>query len=407
MSRINCHSGFQHYEMFHSRHCGGGNYGSIFNTTYNIKCGGSHTGGFWGGFGIGLGNAFGGWLGGILGGGNMFSGNMFSGIPMFGGGMFSGFPSWNNSWNLSGLFGNREKKADKSDESDKSSKPDSNSKTAECKDPDLAKINDFRDSIQALQKAPDAAKAEALKKEIEKAKANQDDTHKAENTAAYDNLLEDLDKLINKPAKAPAQNEAATGPVSQVVSKQEVVAPASDDNANKIANANSFDTLPDYATLSDANKKKYLDKCLELANSLSPKELQAQISKLPDEVRAKVKQSFYENGYTNVEPEKLTDDLLRKLVTIIDKSEIDDFDNISIQSTKKSADNKWTVEIKSNESGTKVSYVQVEVVDGELIFHGRQDNQKYVLQKDQNNKLHLMQYKYHEGYGIADVKKNA
>ncbi len=36
MTRINCHSAFKHYEMFHSGCHGGGNYGSIFNTTYNI-----------------------------------------------------------------------------------------------------------------------------------------------------------------------------------------------------------------------------------------------------------------------------------------------------------------------------------------------------------------------------------
>lgn len=48
MTRINCHSAFKHYEMFHSGCHGGGNYGSIFNTTYNIDCGGH------GGFGAAL-----------------------------------------------------------------------------------------------------------------------------------------------------------------------------------------------------------------------------------------------------------------------------------------------------------------------------------------------------------------
>ena len=392
MSRINCHSAFQHYDMFHSRHCGG-NYGSVFNTTYNINCSG-HNGGFWGGFGLGLGNAFGSIFG------SMFGGGMFGsfGFPMFGGGMFGGFPSWNNSWNLSGLWGNREKKADKSDEAETPKKEVKVVHEA-CNDPDLAKINGFTDRVQGLRETFDAKKAEDLKKEIEDAMKNQDDTHKAENTAAYQNLLDDLNGLSSS-------NPTIQTPNTQI-KVNEAQNPAANQNtenkSNEIETANSFDRLPEYSTLSDADKKKYLDKCLELAKSLSPEDLQAQIAKLPDDVRVKVKQSFYENGYKNVKPEELTEELLKKLVSIIDKSEIDDFDNIKVLKTTKSGENKWTVGIKSNESGAEVSYVQVEIVDGELIFHGKQENQKYVLQKDSSNKLHLMQYKYHNGYGTADV----
>lgn len=95
---IKCHSSFVHYNMFHDKHshCGGNNYGSIFNITNN--CSGGHTG-FWGGFGAGLGYGLGNLFGGFMGGmGNMFSGfgmNMFGGFGnMFGGfsmNMFSGF----------------------------------------------------------------------------------------------------------------------------------------------------------------------------------------------------------------------------------------------------------------------------------------------------------------------------
>ena len=247
MSRINCHSGFQHYEMFHSRHCGGNNYGSIFNTTYNIKCGGSHTGGFWGGFGIGLGNAFGGWLGGILGGGNMFGGNMFGGFPMFGGGMFSGFPSWNNSWNFSDMWGNREKKADKSDESDKpekSSKSESNSKAAECKDPDRKKLNEYGAKVNTLvAKSDNEIKPDDIKTLYDNIKAAQEDSkteghHDDTDPEAYQQWLNILKTKANglgygdiesedfgkaKDPAAPAQ--AAPAPVAQ----PEVVAPATEE----------------------------------------------------------------------------------------------------------------------------------------------------------------------------------
>ena len=83
MSRINCHSAFKHYEMFHSRGGDVINIGSNNTTIFN--CGGSHFGGgFWGGFGLGLGNAF---------------GSLFSGFGGFGMGGF-GFPSFG------GGFGN-------------------------------------------------------------------------------------------------------------------------------------------------------------------------------------------------------------------------------------------------------------------------------------------------------------
>ena len=73
---IHCHSAFKHYEMFHSHH-GGDNFGSIFNTTYNISGYNGGGGNFWTGFAAGLGNAFGGLFTGFL--GNFGMGNMFGG----------------------------------------------------------------------------------------------------------------------------------------------------------------------------------------------------------------------------------------------------------------------------------------------------------------------------------------
>ena len=42
-------------------------------------------------------------------------------------------------------------------------------------------------------------------------------------------------------------------------------------------------------------------------------------------------------------------------------------------------------------------------IDGELIFHGENTDQEYVVQKDGNGKYKLMQYKYHKGFGRPDV----
>ena len=164
--------------------------------------------------------------------------------------------------------------------------------------------------------------------------------------------------------------------------------------------------MPDYNKLSDDDKKKYLDKCINLAKDATPEDLREALAKLPAEVRAKVKASFYKPGYKNVEAKDITAESLKNLIEVIDDSPIADFRNITVGIPTKSGDNLWTIPMTSQSGSTKVDYVQVSVdpVDGELIFHGRQANQHYVLQQDENGKLHLMQYKYHEGYGTADVK---
>ena len=79
MSRINCHSAFKHYEMFHSRGGDVINIGSNNTTIFNTGAG-FGGGSFWSGFGYGLGNG----LGSIFGG--LFGGNM-GGFSNFGFGM--------------------------------------------------------------------------------------------------------------------------------------------------------------------------------------------------------------------------------------------------------------------------------------------------------------------------------
>ena len=152
--------------------------------------------------------------------------------------------------------------------------------------------------------------------------------------------------------------------------------------------------------------EKYLDKCIALAKDATPENLREALAKLPAEVRAKVKASFYKSGYKNVEAKDITAESLKNLIEVIDDSPIADFRNITVGTPTKSGENLWTIPMTSQSGSTKVDYIQVSVdpVDGELIFHGRQANQHYVLQQDENGKLHLMQYKYHEGYGTADVK---
>lgn len=416
MTRINCHSAFKHYEMFHSGCHGGGNYGSIFNTTYNIDCGGH--GGFWGGFGAGLGNAFGNLFGGWFGGGMNMGFGGFGNFGGFGLGGF-GFPSfgggWGNFWgggNAGGSTRTGECTCGCKDSS-------STTKTKDgVNDKDNAIYEGFEDSIAKL-KADDEAGAKDLYNKIKAKYENPEDpVYSRMNKGAYHDLLNKLKaKYPNTEFEAgststPASTPTSTTPTTVTPAPQPtevttpVTTPTTESKAEEIAAAGNFDDLPDYNKLSDDDKKKYLDKCINLAKDATPEDLREALAKLPAEVRAKVKASFYKPGYKNVEAKDITAESLKNLIEVIDDSPIADFRNITIGTPTKSGDNLWTIPMTSQSGSTKVDYIQVSVdpVDGELIFHGRQTNQHYVLQKDENGKLHLMQYKYHEGYGTADVK---
>lgn len=428
MVRINCHSAFKHYEMFHNN-CGGSNYGSVFNTTYNINCGG-HSGGFWGGFGAGIGNAFGSIFGGMFGGG---MGNFgFGNFGMGGFGMGGLTMPWFNSMGNFGWGGGNVGGANGTN-----SNNSSNSSNG-VNDKDNALIEAFEKKVDKLG-AKNLDDAKALYKQIkEKYENPEDSTYKNQNKLAYGKLLDnikakypnetDWDANAGKDKKADNDDKAA--PKASTTGKQDVAAPSKVDkdaeakkaeeanakeNAQKIARAGSLDNLSklDYNKLTPDEKIKYINKAIELAKSdaTTPAALRKALEGMPDEVRVKVKQSFYENGYSNIKENEITKELLSNLKNVIDASEIADFKNVTLGTPKKDSNGKWTIPVKKYEDDNgkvhnlNVPYVQVEAVDGEVIFHGKQLTQKYVLQTDGKD-LHLMQYKYQEGYGKGDVVRN-
>lgn len=434
MVRINCHSAFKHYEMFHNSCSGGSNYGSVFNTTYNINCGG-HGGGFWGGFGAGLGNAFGSIFGGMFGGGmsNFGFGNFgMGGFGMGGFGMGGLTMPWFNSMGNFGWGGGNAGSVGNTNNNS-----GSNSSNG-VNDKDNALIEAFEKKVDKLG-AKNLDDAKALYKQIkEKYENPEDSTYKNQNKLAYSKLLDnikakypnvtDWDADADKDKKADNDDKAA--PKASTTSKQDVVAPPkvdkdaeakkaeeakANENAQNIANAGSLADLSkvDYNKLTPEEKEKYINKAIELAKSdaTTPAALREALKGMPDEVRVKVKQSFYEAGYSNVKESEITAELLGKLQDVIDASKIADFKNVTLGTPKKDSNGKWTIPVKTYEDDNgkvhnlNVPYVQVEVVDGEVIFHGKQLTQKYVLQTDGKD-LHLMQYKYHEGYGKGDVVRN-
>lgn len=395
---IKCHSGFVHYNMFHNNHChgGGNNYGSIFNITNN--CGGGTS--FWGGLGAGLGFGFGNLLGGFF--GNMFGGfgNMFGGF----GNIFGGFGMGGWGAGLSGLWGGGGA-ADR-DYSEYSSRRSSRSGSCDCgckgkgNDKDYSAINKFDEEANALLKADKSAdndkKIDALVKKLKDYKLV-DDAHKTENETQIKQLIERLQAHRSTPAPVVEgeQGEGDQGNQAKIGGKL-----ISELTVDDIAGI----TDDEYNNLDDTAKKKLQEKVYELAKDQDKAKQWAQSTTLPSDLRAEAKRSFYVEGYANVTLASLTDDEIKKLKSVIDTSNIADFENIeTIDTIKRDTDGKLTSFKMTAKTGTSVTYVTVNVVDGELIFHGAKQDQEYALQKDTDGNYHLMQYAYHKGNGSADV----
>lgn len=422
MVRINCHSAFKHYEMFHNN-CGGSNYGSVFNTTYNINCGG-HSGGFWGGFGAGIGNALGSIFGGMFGGG---MGNF--GFGGFGMGGFGGFgmggltmPWFNSMGNFGWGGGNAGSVGNTNNNSGSNSSNGVNDK-------DNALIEAFEKKVDKLG-AKNLDDAKALYKQIkEKYENPEDPTYKNQNKLAYGKLLDnikakypnetDWDADADKDKKT--ENDGKAAPKASTTGKQDVAVPskvdkdpeakkaeeakkAADEAAQKLNNAKSMDDLlgVDYDKLSEDDKKNYQNKMRDFVNKMNASDLKAKLDSLDESKRKLVLESIYD-GAINI-TEANFNELVKEGATInvIDHSpEMNDFLNAKIKSVN---DNKIT--IVTAKGTLKISYDKGASKYGEMIFHGAKGTaQKYALQI-KNGVLYLNQYKYHDGYKEPDIDKS-
>ncbi len=385
---LKCHSGFVHYNMFHNSHChgGGNNYGSIFNVTYNCKGGTGFLGGLGAGLGFSLGNLFGGWFG-----------NMSGGFGNFGMGNF-GFGGWGNGFGnfWGGGAGNA---------GNDYSRYSSNRSSCNCRcgnkdgndtnknDIDNPKFASITDKIAKLKPGQVTdADYNAIKAELDAALNATDDIQTEDDKKTYNNLLKTLDNLK---AGKPAEEVKVDNNDGKIGGK-----PISDLTGDDINNI----TPEDYNKLSDADKEALKNKIKGLSEDDRTK--LARNNQLPADLRIAAKESFYRSGYTNVSLDSLTDDEIKKLKSVIDTSPIADFENIkTIDNIQRDGAGKLKSFKMTAQTGTAVTYVTVSVVDNELIFHGRQETQKYALQKDLDGNYHLMQYKYHDGNGTADVRR--
>ena len=355
MTRINCHSSLKHYEMYHSG-CGGGrNYGSIFNTTYNIDCNG-HSG-FWGGFGYGLGNAFGGLFSGLFRGGmnfNCFGMGGFGmggfGFPGFGGFNFGNFgvPS------LGGIFGDRSKVSDSEDSEkteSKEKKEADDKKDKECEDPDRQKLADHVASVKTLFADEQNLTPDKLKELYNKIKTDMESSkdephHTTTDLKEYESLL----NILNDKAKAKGWGEIE-----------------SEDFGKSSSAATTDPAATDPAATDPAAKKQK-----------------------------------YKTGFTNYDGKTELKD--GDVIQATDESDVTNptknLDN-KVSKITKSSSGKHPQTITIYDKKT-VIYTYKETRNGEFIYCSDQSNQEYVLQKNSNGKYELVQYEWHKGFGEKD-----
>lgn len=202
MSRINCHSAFKHYEMFHSTGGDVINIGSNNTTIFDMGTG--YSGGFWGGVGYGLGNAFGSVFSSMLGGsfGNFggYSISPFSNMFM---GPFGGISGFNMLDRLT-----------KSKDSDDGKGKDKDS--VGSKNIDYAKLNKLfkRKNDLAEAKEPKLADLKQLESDIDKLAKDLDGNDDGNDNDYIKQLKRGLDDKI-KEAEAreagKAKNDGKAG----------------------------------------------------------------------------------------------------------------------------------------------------------------------------------------------------
>ena len=397
MVRLNCHSAFKHYEMFHHSYGDVINIGSNNTTIFNMGTG-FGGGSFWSCLGYGLGNGIGSIFGGLFGGGmNNFGNYGGFGMSPFGMGGFSPFGNMGTWWNSMSTGGGA--RSGKSADSDCTChcKNDKASNDKSCNDPDQKKLEELGAKVNKLETNKDAKPADAKKllddlnsaQEASKTEGHHNDSDPVKFQNWIDNLTNHIkDKgwqsILDPKAAKPEKDTSAENKAN--------VKEAAKPDAADAARANDF----------DANLKAAGDDKAKLLDLLNKTTDPAQ--------RAKIKAKFYYPGYSNVTAEDLKDEtkakaLLNTLKTVVDTSDEYDFTNLKNVNATKNGD-KWVITADSTfakNSPAKLKYTFKETVDGELIFVGTKEEQHYVLQKSDQG-VHLMQYDYHSGHGSYDVK---
>lgn len=390
MSRINCHSAFKHYEMFHSRGGDVINIGSNNTTIFNTGAG-FGGGSFWSGFGYGLGNGLGSIFGGLFGGNMGGFGNFGFGMSPFGMGGFGMSP-----FGLGNIFGGGSSRVDSSSDGKGKVKDKNEDKHVECKDPDRKIINDLGSKVKDTigNKDTKPADVKALYEKIKKAKTDseKEPNHTETDKKDYENMLGTLKNYAKEKGWGDLDGDNFGIDDKKIVDNSEGKKPVQEAPAKKDN------------TIENAGNVKFDDKLKEAGNDRNKLLALINDSSLTPEERAKAKAKYAETfGYTNYDGKDTINKDNMKLVTdtgLGSKADITTY--VDVKQEAGSHPTKITMQTKN--SKTKVTYQYVRVVDGEYIYESQSGNgQRYALQK-KGNDYALVQYVYHKGFDDPDVK---
>ena len=391
MVRLNCHSAFKHYEMFHHSYGDVINIGSNNTTIFNMGTG-FGGGSFWSGLGYGLGNGIGSIFGGLFGGGMGGFGNYGGyGMSPFGMGGFSPFGNMGTWWNSMSTGGGA--RSGKSADSDCTChcKHDKASNDKSCNDPDQKKLEELGAKVNKLETNKDAKPADAKKllddlnsaKDASKTEGHHNDSDPVKFQNWIDNLTNHIkDKgwqsILDSKAAKPEEPEK-DGSAENKANVKEAAKP----DAADAARANDF----------DANLKAAGDDEAKLLDLLNKTTDPAQ--------RAKILAKL---GYTTYDgKEKITKDNM-KLVRDMGLGKSADISTCVDVDEKVGSHPEW-IKMKTTFSSVPVQYNFVGIEDGEYIYQSQSGKkQKYALYKNADGYT-LIQFPYHGseyGYNIPD-----
>lgn len=386
MSRINCHSAFKHYEMFHNMGGDVINIGS--NNTTVFKMGAGFGGGsFWSGLGYGLGIGLGSIFGGNMGG----FGNFGFGMSPFG---MGGFGFGMSPFGLGNIFGGGSNRVDSHSDGKGKVKDDSISN----KNIDYAKLNKLFERKNNLLEAkePKLTDLEKLKNDIDKLAKDLDGNDDGNDNDYIKQLKRGLDDKISElkgkePATKPAVSEVKGNAEGNKPAAQ---APAADNNgkvnAGNDAKNNANGTEP-WSNISAWNNDR----------SLIPRHIT-----LPD-------------GYSKLAPND-TIDSIDKVHDNSGKTKDVKGDTKKSTETYKAQDENTTfptyLAITTNVNKT-YNYKTIGMSNGYPIYGTpKSDKNKnvYVMCKDPDGKVVLLQFEYKSektgktekmsGYGVKDAQ---
>ena len=390
MSRINCHSAFKHYEMFHSRGGDVINIGSNNTTIFNTGAG-FGGGSFWSGFGYGLGNGIGSIFGGLFGGNMGGFGNFGFGMSPFGMGGFGMSP-----FGFGNIFGGGSSRVDSSSDGKGKVKDKNEDKHAECKDPDRKIIIDLGSKVKDTigNKDTKPADVKALYEKIKKAKTDseKEPNHTETDKKDYENMLGTLKNYAKEKGWGDLDGDNFGIDDKKIVDNSEGKKPVQEAPAKKDN------------TIENAGNVKFDEKLKSAGNDRNKLLALIKDPSLTDAERAKAKAKYAETfGYTNYDGKDTINKDNMKLVTdtgLGSKADITTYVDVK----QEAGSHPTEITMQTKNSKTKVTYIYVGVVDGEYIYESQSGKgQQYALQKNSNGYA-LVEYSYHKGFDVPDVK---